>query len=242
VKPKRVLETTGLSRAYLHDLVEHGDMALAPVKALLAAMQQESRVVQPAALGVLGEPHVRRHLMTHGHVEPDSLTYRKCAEVADGLPFVLEVACGWYTQEFQGCGQRSILGVNWSPAFKPPFPALPSLLGEARVDRWDPVVVLVHLAMPRIEFTDRGKGTTALPEAVCECLATAMAAVTKHWKSLKRQADRADRVRERELTHWLNAQHRPAVRRGCSPGHARNRWRILAPCSPTCSGCGEEPP
>jgi hypothetical protein len=76
-KPKRVLEAAGLSRAYLHDLIEHGDVALEPVTRLLKAMRLESRPVKPAALGVLGEAHVRTFLTTHAHVEPETLKYRK---------------------------------------------------------------------------------------------------------------------------------------------------------------------
>jgi hypothetical protein len=101
-----------------------------------------------------------------------------------------------------------MVGVNWSPRLKPPFPELPALLGKARVDDVDPVVVFVHLAMPRVDFTDRGKSVVALPAAVRRALADGIAAVTKHWKGLKRQADRQDRVRARQREHWLKQQRR----------------------------------
>jgi Protein of unknown function C-terminus (DUF2399) len=159
-------------------------------------------------LGVLGEAHVRTYLTTQRAVEPDSMKYRKVEGIADGLPFVLELACGWRTRDFWDGGQRIIVGVNWTPALKPPFLELPSLLGEARVDSFDPVVVLVHLAMPRVDFTDRGKSAVALPTAVREALAQGITAVTKHWKALKKQSDRADRVREREREHWLKQRQR----------------------------------
>jgi DNA topoisomerase VI subunit B len=207
-KPRRVLEAAGLSRAHLHDLIEHGDVALEPVSRLLEMMRLEAKPVKPAALGVLGEAHVRKFLTTHAHVELESLKYHKIMGSADGLPFVLELACGLYTHDFQGCGQRTIVGVNWTPALKPPFIGLQALLGEARVDSFDPVVVLVHLAMPRVDFTDRGKSTVALPVTVHEALARGLAAVTKHWKALKKQSDREDRVRERELEHYLKQQQR----------------------------------
>jgi DNA topoisomerase VI subunit B len=208
LKPRRVTEATGLSRTHLHDLIEDGDVALEPVVALLTAMQRESRAVKPIALGVLGEDHVRTYLINQHHVEPESLKYRKVQGVADGLPFVLELACGWYTDDYIGCEHRTIVGVNWTPALKPPFLELHSLLGEARVDSLDEVVVFVHLAMPRPDFTDRGKSVLALPATIRTALATGMQAVTKHWKKLKRQADRAERVRARDREHYLKQQQR----------------------------------
>jgi DNA topoisomerase VI subunit B len=208
LKPKRVTEATGLSRAHLHDLIEDGDVALAPVVALRTAMQQESRPVKPTALGVLGEDHVRAYLINQYHVKPESLKYRKVQGIADGLPFVLELACGWYTDDYVGCEQRTIVGVNWTPALKSPFPMLQSLLGEARVDSFDEVAVLVHLAMPRPDFTDRGKSVLSLPASIRSALATGIQAVTKHWKALKRQADRDERVRARDREHYLKQQQR----------------------------------
>jgi DNA topoisomerase VI subunit B len=207
-KQKAVTEVTGLSGAYLHDLVDAGDVALEPVTALLTAIQPESRAVKPAALGVLGEDHVRAYLIHQRHVEPGSLKYYRKHGLADGLPFVLELACGWYTSDYAGCGRQIIAGVNWTPALKSPFAELPALLGEARVDSFDPLAVLVHLAMPRPEFTDRGKSVLALPEAIRDAVGTGIPAVTKHWKVMKRRADQAERVREREREHYLKQQQR----------------------------------
>jgi DNA topoisomerase VI subunit B len=68
-KQKAVTENAGLSRAYLHDLVDDGDVAAEPVRLLLAAMQRESHAVKPVALCVLGEDHVRAYLMNQHRVE-----------------------------------------------------------------------------------------------------------------------------------------------------------------------------
>ena len=208
VKPKRVTEAAGLSRAYLHDLIADHDVALEPVAVLLAAMQAESRPVKPAALGVLGEAHVRSFLTTHAAVEPESITYYKAVGEVDGLPYVLEVACGWYTEAYAACDQRTLVGVNWTPALKMPFPELAQWLGECRVDSFDPVAVFVHLALPRVEYTDRGKSVLAASAALSSTLAKGVLAVTKPWKALKRQADRDDRVRAREMEHALQQRRR----------------------------------
>jgi DNA topoisomerase VI subunit B len=207
-KQKAVTEAAGLSRAYLHDLVAQGDIALEPVTALLAVMRTEARAVKPAALGVLGESHVRAHLVDQYNVEPGSLKYHKLGGFAEGLPFVFEFACGWFAKDAAAHRRQIIAGVNWTPALKSPFAELPALLGEARVDSFDPMVVWVHLAMPRPDFTDRGKTALTLPEAVREALTKGVSAVTKHWKAMKRQANQEDRVRERALDHYLKQQQR----------------------------------
>jgi hypothetical protein len=211
MKPRRVLEAVGLSRVYLHDLIEHDDVAPEPVTRLLEAMRRESRPVKPATLGVLGEAHVRAQLIHQHDVEPESIKYRKVQGIADELPFVLELACGWYTEEFIEYPRRTIVGVNWTPALKSPFPELSELLGEARVDSFDHVVVFVHLVMPRPDFTDHGKSVLSLPTSIRAALATGIEAVTKHWKKLKRDADREDRVRAREVQHWLKMQRRQSL-------------------------------
>jgi hypothetical protein len=208
VKPRRVVEAAGLSRTHLHDLIIGNDVALEPVTALLAAMQGESRPVKPAALGVLGEAHVHTALVTHYGVDPESFKYRKVEGVAEGLPFVLELACGFYGRDAPLQRRRIVAGVNWTPALRAPFPELPHGLGEARVDSFDPVVVVVHLAMPRPEFTDRGKSTLTLPPEIETALKDGIARVTKPWTGLKRQADRDQRVRERAREHYLKQRQR----------------------------------
>jgi hypothetical protein len=208
-KQKVVTTAAGLSGAYLHDLVESDDVNLALVTRLLTAMQRASREVKADALGVLGERHLASALVTHYQAEPASLKYRKLVGTAAGLPFVVEVACAFSTVDgLTRPRRRTLVGINWTPALKPPFVELPALLGEARVDPFDPVIVLAHVAMPRVDFTDRGKGAAALPLAVREALAGGITAVTKHWTGLKRQADRAQRVRARDQEHWLKQQQR----------------------------------
>ena len=120
-----------------HDLVEDGDVALAFVKGLLTAMQRESREVKAEALGVLGEAHVATYLSTHYQVEAMSLKYRKLVDVTERLPLVLEVACGWYSRETTAkAGRRNLIGINWTPALKPPFVELPALAVRSYIGHW----------------------------------------------------------------------------------------------------------
>ena len=66
-------------------------------------------------------------------------------------------------------GYRVITGVNWSPGIVNPFRSLgrsgqsmDAILQEQRAGRYEPVVMLLHMAMPRVEFTDRGKSAVVV--------------------------------------------------------------------------------
>lgn len=107
-----------------------------------------------------------QRMVDHRHVEADSVRYKKVEGEAGGLPFVLEVALGIYTDTYMDTlwgGERDVaVGLNWSATFQPPIRELLNLLGQQRVDAHDPVVILVHLACPLMQFTDRGKGVLQL--------------------------------------------------------------------------------
>jgi len=198
---KAVVEEAGLSGTFLHDLVVNGDVAIEPIKKLLGTMQQESRAVRPEALGVLGEEPLTQCLVRDGVVE-DSVKYKRLMGTADGVPFVLEVAFGWHREDYA----KKITGLNFSPALGSPFEELPTLLGEARVDSFDPVALIVHLTSPRLDFKDKGKSRLALAPELSQALTDCIKATTKHWTAFKRHADRQERVRRRDMEHWLKAQ------------------------------------
>ena len=157
-KQKAVTEATGTGRATLQDMLtaDGQDVDLGKVSALLEAMQHNTRPVKPAALGVIGEAHIRQYLAEHCGVHAESIRYKKIEGEDSGLPFVLETGFGLYTDEDRP--HRQLVGLNWSPALKPPMNKLGAVLGANRVDPFDPVVIVVHLASPHLKYTDRGKG------------------------------------------------------------------------------------
>jgi hypothetical protein len=78
---------------------------------------------------------------------------------------VQEVAFGYRPKH----KRRLITGVNWSPGLGDPFrqlgPAgtsLSSLLERLYAGPSDPVVFLLHVACPRVEYTDRGKSAVVV--------------------------------------------------------------------------------
>jgi DNA topoisomerase VI subunit B len=180
-KRTKVLEAAGLKRAKLSDLGSRGQLDSARIGNLLTAMQQHSRVIKSERLGVIGEGNLRKRLLAMG-VKPESFRYsRKIAtaekvktvgsrrnEIACFIPWVLESAFGWLGEE-AGDNRRIYTGANWSAAIKNPFRSfgntcegLETILADMRVTRYEPIVFVLHLAHPRIEYTDRGKSAVVI--------------------------------------------------------------------------------
>jgi hypothetical protein len=145
-------------------------------------MQAHSKPVSPQRLGLIGEDHLKARLLAMG-VQPDSFQYvrslsgaksKKPQPEADEktklseLPWVVETAFGWLGPEARD--ERKIYtGANWSAAIKNPFRSfgatgegLETALAKARATRNEPVVIVAHLACPRVEYTDRGKSALVI--------------------------------------------------------------------------------
>ena len=94
----------------------------------------------------------------------DSFNYCRSAEHGDdGIPYLVETAFGWLGDD-AGDVRRMITGVNWSPGIINPFrqlgrfgASLDSLLERQRVGRNEPVVFVLHVACPVVEFLVRAK-------------------------------------------------------------------------------------
>jgi DNA topoisomerase VI subunit B len=161
----------------LSDLVVNGDIDLAAVTSLLAAMKDHCKPVEPARLGVLGRDHLEKVLTTRG---AGAIEYKKIAAFDDkGFPCVVECAFGIKDIEEEEleadqdeedgeeqaaipAGYTLIVGMNWAPVFKIPSGTISEILNyTCRIQRDDPVILLVHMARPRLEFVDHGKGALA---------------------------------------------------------------------------------
>ena len=131
------------------------------------------------------------------------MEYRRATGDVNGLPYVLEVAFAVKADAEYGRTLR--VGINFSPALSQPFTTLDNALNEARCTRHDPVVVLVHLACPAIQFTDRGKSKAILPEPIADDLQRLVKSATARFAKAKRQADRNDRMDNRAMEELRNA-------------------------------------
>jgi len=145
----------GQAGVYLADLVSNGDVDMRAVTRLLGDMQAASRAPKPAALGLVGEAHIKAWMVRYAGVTAESVRYRKVLGEDKGLPYVVEVGFG--VRKGDDDGRRIVAGLNWAPCLGVPVPELRTILGQMRVDQHDPVTLVVHMARPRFEFVDRGK-------------------------------------------------------------------------------------
>jgi hypothetical protein len=164
-KQKRVLDTTCLARAPLSALIRGNGFVRPKVEDLLAAMKANSAPAKPVMLGTIGKEHFRQRLAAAG-CEMESFEYRRVMEIEDDIPWIIETAFAWCPKAKQ---RRLITGVNWSPGIINPFrelggfgTSLDTILTRARCDTDDPVILVLHIACPRVEYTDRGKSALVL--------------------------------------------------------------------------------
>ena len=164
-KQKKVLDATGLARAPLSALIDGTRFDGAKIAKLLAAMQDHSSTVKPILLGVIGKDHLERRCRAAG-CEMESFEYRRIMGMEDGVPWIIEVGFAWCPDAEE---RRLVVGINWSATIINPFRelgtsgvSLDTILAEARAGRNDPVIVFMHLAYPRVEFTDRGKSAVVI--------------------------------------------------------------------------------
>jgi hypothetical protein len=135
---------------------------------LLAACQKHSRTVKPKALGVIGRDHLLTCFRAAG-VHEESFKYQAATGEADGLPWIVESAFGFCPES--SAGRRIIAGVNFSVGIDNPFRSfrryggegLEAHLNQLRAAADEPIVVVLHFACPRVEFTDRGKTAVIVP-------------------------------------------------------------------------------
>jgi hypothetical protein len=91
----------------------------------------------------------------------ESFDYKRVADVTGDVPWVLETAFAWAPKLEQ---QLLVTGVNWSPGIINPFRelgtfgrSLDTILTTQRAGADEPVILILHVACPRVEYTDRGK-------------------------------------------------------------------------------------
>lgn len=165
-KRTQVLSATDLKRTRLSELIHDGDFDHERIAALLEAMKANSRTVRPQRLGIIGEAHLRQRFLEMG-VQPDSFQYSKKLG-KEALPWVLESAFG-YLADDPKANRQIFAGANWSAAIKNPFRSfgdtgegLEAALTDMRAGRREPIVFCLHLAHPRVQYTDRGKSALVM--------------------------------------------------------------------------------
>jgi hypothetical protein len=168
VKQKAVLELTGLGRTKLAALHDGARLNGAKVFGLLHAMKTYTKPVKPPALGIIGKDHLAARFEAEGCAMASFRYKRKLELDSRGVPTVVETA---FAYRPAGGPRRLITGVNWSPGITTPFRALgrygrslDAALGDMFAGTNDPIVMLIHLACPRVEYADRGKSAITLED------------------------------------------------------------------------------
>jgi hypothetical protein len=133
---------------------------------LLTATKSATKPVKPQDLGIIGKEHLEAHFEAAG-ADPETFNYKRMLRDDSGIPAVIETAFG-YCPDGSPI-RRIITGVNWSVGINNPFrqlgeygESLDTVLQRARTGRDEPIVLVIHLASPRIAYTDRGKSALAL--------------------------------------------------------------------------------
>jgi DNA topoisomerase VI subunit B len=165
-KRMRVLDATGLKRTKLSELVRHGNLDAKALSRLLAAMQAETNPVKPKDLGVIGREHLAIRLEALG-ADLETFDYRPVKTEVGGLPLVVETSFALCEELPQ---RRLVSGVNWSPGIRNPFSTLGRMVGsldaaleQQKAGEDEPIVLVIHVACPRVTYTDRGKSAVILP-------------------------------------------------------------------------------
>jgi DNA topoisomerase VI subunit B len=165
-KGRQICDTAGASRLSLAEF--YGDGTGARIDALLSEMSKRSCSIKPKNLGAIGNHHLAAKFRGLG-VAHETFNYRRAEFEHASLPYLAEVAFGYCPNGPNA--RRIITGLNWSVAIgADPFrnlgpygESLDSILTNQRAGRREPIVMVLHLACPRIEYLDRGKSSVIIP-------------------------------------------------------------------------------
>jgi hypothetical protein len=171
-KQKAVLAETGASHVTLHQFFGLQKANASNIAKLLTALIRHSKPVPPTELGTIGKEHFF-HLMEDAGGDPKTFTYNRSLGETGGIPRVVEFAFGIHREGLDSAApgpgkitqsRKVITGVNWSPGINNPFrqlgrsgQGLDGLLADLRANISQPVMAVLHLACPRVAYTDRGK-------------------------------------------------------------------------------------
>jgi hypothetical protein len=164
-KQKTVLAETGASHRSLHDFFGVHKANTENISKLLASLKQHTRPVRPVDIGIIGKQHFYQ-LMEIAGGDPQTFTYKRSINVTNGVPRVIEFAFGVHRAGLStarhGLSRKLVTGVNWSPGINNPFrqlgrngQGLDGILAEVRVNTSQPVIAALHIACPRVTYTDR---------------------------------------------------------------------------------------
>jgi hypothetical protein len=199
-KQKTVLESTGLARRPLSDLVRNGDVCPELAGSLLEAMQRETTPVRPERLGIIGKEHLKARFEEAGG-DPDSFKYflKKVSQP----PAVYEFAFAHCPDQVQEAleERRLVTGVNWSAGIINPFrqlhvyQSLDGVLERGHCGPDEPIIIFLHVASPAVKYADRGKSAVEVQDS--DLIIDGIKRVTKVWTRQREREKQAASARAR---------------------------------------------
>jgi hypothetical protein len=176
-KQKDVLAETGASHVSLHTFFGLHKANTSNIAKLLGSLKKHTKPIRPAELGIIGKAHFYR-LMEMAGGDPKTFTYNRRLAETGGIRRVTEFAFGIHRDGLtagRAPSRKVITGVNWSPGINNPFRQLGSsgqgldgILAEVRANTSQPVIAVLHLACPRVTYTDRGKSAIVVEGEVSD--------------------------------------------------------------------------
>jgi hypothetical protein len=200
---KQILDAVGGARISLSEFFNEGQNQLC-VDNLRVVMRTLTKPVPAKDLGVLGKEHFATCFADCGGTI--GFHYKRVLiDHPNGVPYVLETAFAFR----RDAGRRQkILGLNFSPRLSDPFneldwcepydddedeedgSSLDTFLEHQRASADYPTIFALHLACPRLMFTDKGKTKLDPPTAVKNHIIDAVESVTKQWAKVIRAEER----------------------------------------------------
>jgi DNA topoisomerase VI subunit B len=196
-KNSQIIKDLDLSRERMRCFAVDGDLDRDCIGDLLQTLKDNSRPIKARRLGVLGEDHVSQCVWHHG-ADLDTFRYKMAYGYEDDLPFVIEAAFGYLPDNHS---RQIFAGINFAGSVdEMPLriggSSLGGLLAEQRCDSREPVCLILHLAIPRVNWLDRGKTSAKLEGEVATKFKAVIESVTKDWKK-RRDAEDRSQARER---------------------------------------------
>ena len=185
--------------------------------------------VRAKRLGSIGKD-ISGRLGQRDEVRPGSLAYRKVEIEDSSRPFLIE---GWFAaHQDTSKGRQVLVSINHSPVFEMPAFLISNLLAANLVDPSDPVTVVLHMACPGFNYTDRGKTRIAFSPEQQQAITTVMEAILKQWKCIKNRLRRDQRATDREIER-LCRKESTSIREAA--------WSVIAIAYDKASGGGKYP-
>ena len=192
----QVLDAVGAARMSLRDFFTKPKSVLK----LLDQMQVSTKPVAAKDLGLLGKDHFDARFKELD-VDPKTFQYKRELLDIDEVPYAIEAAFGYCPSKQH---RVKILGINWSPSLINPYRELGAdgsldfVLFEQRAgDDEEPIVLALHIAAPRIAYTDKAKSALQLPDEVAAAVVKVVRDVTKTWAKVRKAEERDASRRER---------------------------------------------